>query len=585
VPDPARPNTEHSEPPAEQRLDSWKEIAAYLRRGARTVQRWEREQGLPVHRLGAGGQGQVFAYKSELDAWWRSRQSDLEPASPAMRASQPRRWLMVGAAASVLILAAGTYLVVRRAAPPAAEGPVALAVLPFQNLSGDPDQDFFSDGLTEEMITQLARLPADRLRVIARSSVMPYKGSTKTTEQIGRELGVTHVLEGTVRREGDRARITAQLVRVKGQTHVWAESFDRELGGILAIQNEVAQAVARQIRLTLDASSAAHLASPRPVKPEALMAYLKGRHFWNRFTAEAFAQATELFQRATQLDPTFARAWLGLSDCYRLRGSWWGDLPPKQAFPPAKQAALEALQRDPTLGEAHAGLGWIHFVFDWDWSQAESEFKRGIQLTPNSRDTHGPYANFLRCMVRVEEARTHIEKSLAADPLSPLELGEAALIYLYLGDTQRAGKLMQEALELDPEFPPSVWGVAALRALAGKQAEAIAALEQATRGPRPDRLSLTLLGSLYSRTGKTAEARKVLQSLLRHPEVGQLQIANLYLRLGDRQKALEWHERAFEERDPQMVWYAWAEPAFPLWNEPRFQTLLRRMNFPPGKPR
>ncbi len=582
MPEPARPKSEHTEPPADDRLDSWKEIAAYLRRGTRTVQRWEREQGLPVHRLGAGQQGQVFAYKTELNGWWNRRQSDLEPETPTVR---PRRWILPAAAALALILASGAYLFWRRSGPPTPEGRVSLAVLPFQNLSGDPEQDFFSDGLTEEMITQLARLPADRLRVIARSSVMPYKGTKKTVQQIGQDLGVTHVLLGTVRREGDRARITAQLVRVRDQTHVWAESFDRELGGILAAQREVAQAVAKEIRLTLDTPSAAQLATARPVKPEALMAYLKGRHEWHKFTAEGFSKATDLFKRATELDPSFARGWLGLSDCYRLRGSWWGHLPPKEAFSPARQAALEALKRDPNLGEAHAGLGWIHFVFDWDWTRAEGEFKRGIQLSPNSRDTHGPYANFLRCMRRVEEARTHIERSLAADPLSPLELSEAAMVYLYLGDAQKAGRVMQEAFALNPEFPPSVWGVAALRADAGKYAEAIEALEQATRVARPDRLSLALLGSLYTRTGKTAEARKVLDTMLLHPEVGQAQIAMLYLRLGDKQKALEWHERAFAERDPQMPWYAWAEPEHPLWNEPRFQALLRRMNFPPAKKR
>jgi len=577
MPDPAPDKTARPEPPPEDRLDSWKEIAAYLRRGPRTVQRWEQEQGLPVRRLTAGKQGQVFAYKSELDAWWKSRQADLEPPAAATRL-RPR--LVVVVTAVALVAVAG-ILLLRRVSVPYTQA--ALAVLPFENLSGNPEEDFFSDGLTEEMITQLARLPAAGWRVIARTSVMPYKGTRKTVEQIGRELGVTHVLEGTVRREGDRARITAQLVRVKGQTHVWAQSYDRELGGILAAQSEVAQAIAREIRLSLDRGAAPPPAAARPVNPEALLAYLKGRDYYHKFTAAGFSQAIELFRKATELDPGFARAWLGLSDAYRLRGSWWGDLPPKEAFPPARAAALEALKLDPTLGEAHAGMGWIHFVYDWDWSKADAELKRGVELSPNSRDTHGPYANFLRCMKRMEESRVHIERSLALDPLSPLELTEAALLYMSMGEKARGDALMNQAFTLNPEFPPSVWLVAYVRARNGRFEEAVAVLEPMARRPQVDRLNLALLGTLYQQMGKPAEARRILDLLLQRPRIAQYQIATLYLRLGDRQKCLEWFQRAYGERDPQLPWAGWVDESFPLWKEPLFQDLLRRMNLPPAK--
>lgn len=576
--DPSRGHTERPEPPPEDRLDSWKEIAAYLRRGPRTVQRWGREQGLPVHRLGHGRQGQVFAYKSELDAWWKSRSSELEREAPAP--PRPRRWL-IGLAAAVVVLALGAYFFrhrIWRAVPPV-EGRVVLAVLPFQNLSGDPEQEYFSDGLTEEMITQLVRVAPERLRVIARTSVMLYKRTGKKADQIARELGADYLLEGTVRREGERVRITAQLIRPAEQAHVWAESYDRALSGILAVQADVAQAVARQIRVKLAAGAGAQAAA-RPVDPEAFVAYLRGRQSWHRFTTEGFVQATQHFQRATELDPTYARAWLGLCDTYRMRGSWWGDLPPKEAFPLAKEAAFEALKLDPSLGEAHAGLGWIHFVFDWDWAKAEAEFRRGIELDPNSRDTHSPYANYLRCTKRLEESRVHIERSLELDPLSPLELGEAALIYSYLGQTERSAKLVQQALRLGPDFPPAIWGLAVFHAEAGRYDDAIAALEKTTRLPRPDRLSLSLLGLLYAVTGKADEARKILERMLQWPKVAQVDIARLYLRLGEKQKALEWYERGFAERDPQMVWLYWATPEFPLWDNPRFQDLLRRMNFP-----
>lgn len=515
------------------------------------------------------------------------------PVQPAPEAKPVRRrlrnarkWAWAAGLAGLVLaaLALTGYLARRRlpVPPPApARDKVMLAVLPFDNLSGDPEQEYFSDGLTEEMITQLGRLEPRRLGVIARTSAMQYKRTSKRIDQIGRELAVDYVLEGTVRRERERVRVTAQLIQVSDQSHLWADSYDRELSGILTVQAEVARAIAREIRLTLGGPAAAQLAESRPVRPAAYVAYLKGNYHRHKLTAEGLEQAVKNFQSAVELDPGYAPAWLGLSDAWRMSGSWWGDLPPKQAFPLAKQAVARALELDASLGEAHGSLGWIRFVYDWDWAGAEAEFKRGIELSPNSIDAHSPYANFLRCMTRFEESRQRIERCLEIDPLSPLELGEASVLYVTMGQPEKAEKLVLRALEVAPDFPPAIWGRAVLYAHAGKYDQAIQALEKNAALPRPDRVSLRDLAELYLHVGKEGEARKILQRLLQTPHVGQMRIAGLYLLLGDKENGLKWVRRAFEARDPQMVWLRSASPEHPPWNDPRFRDLLRRMNFPP----
>lgn len=455
-----------------------------------------------------------------------------------------------------------------------------LAVLPFQDLGGDAEQEYFSEGLTEEMITQLARLQADRLGVIARTSAMQYKGTKKSVEQIGRELRVDYLLEGTVRHEGQRVRVTAQLIRVRDQTHVWAEGFDRELSGILSVQNEVARAIAEQIHLTLAPAMARELASPRPVNPEAYAAFLKGRYYMYKLTAEALKKATEHHQSAVELDPSFARAWTGLADSYWLRGTWWGDLPPRQAFPMAKEALAEALKRDGRLGEAYASRGWIRFSYEWDFPAAEADFRRGIELSPNSAGPTSSYGTFLRCMKRLEESRVQMERALAINPMDPVDLAETSALYVQMKQPAKAEVLARRALEVDPAFPHGKWGLAMAYANANRADQAVRLLEKGLASPHPDMLSMMLLGRLYGQAGKTAEARKVLKTMMRHPSAAQSMIAEVYAWLGEKDRAIEWLEKGFAEREPHMVWLNLSPDNHPLWGDPRFQDILRRMNFP-----
>ncbi len=306
-------------------------------------------------------------------------------------------------AASSLTIAGVVWLRLRPS-PSVQDAKIVVAVLPLQNLSGDPEQEYFSEGLTEELITQLARLQPQRLAVIARTSAMQYKKTNKTIRQIGAELNAGYVVEGTVRREGSRVRVTSQLIRAGDQFHLWAESYERELSGILAVQTEIARSIVAQIRLTLETPATQQLADARPVHPDAYVAYLKGVHYMHKVSPEGHRLAAQNFEQAVKLDPTHARSWLGLGNAYRFRGTWWGDMQPREAASRAKEALARALQLDPKLGDAYAAVGWTKFAFDWDWTAAETDFRRGLELAPNSGGAHSAYGNFLRCMRRLDEA-------------------------------------------------------------------------------------------------------------------------------------------------------------------------------------
>lgn len=579
--EPRRGRDEPAEPAPEERLDSWKEIAAYLRRGPRTVQRWASEQGLPVHRLAYGKQGQVFAYKSELDAWWRGRSSELEREPPAQ---PPRRRWLIGVAAAVVVaaLALGAYFF-RRPAPPV-EGHVVLAVLPFDNLSGDPEQDYFSDGLTEEMITQLARLAPERLSVIARTSVMPYRGARKNIERIGRELGAGFILEGAVRREGNRVRISAQLIRVSDQAHVWVQSYDRELSGILAVQGEVARAVAAQVRLSLTASDETRLASARPVVVEAHEAYLKGRFFWNKRTPEDLQKALGFFEQAIDEDPKYAPAYAGMADAYLLLEEYAG-LPPSEAVGKARAAAQKALAIDPALAEAHASLALVRYSFDWDWRGAEEGFRRAIELSPSYVTAHHWYALLLASLGRFEEARREIGRARKLDPLSPVILAAAGWrVGAAVGQSlETAIGELRAALELDASYPIAHARLALAYALAGRREEGIRQVREALPLAASSVPVLAELASVYALLGEEPQARELLAQLREREKqsyVSPYRLALIHIALGEKEAALKLLEQSFRERNSGMTLLRMDPRWDPLRGDPRFQDLLRRMKLP-----
>lgn len=307
------------------------------------------------------------------------------------------------------------------AAPTGATARLLLAVLPLRNLSGHPAQECFSDGFTEELIAQLSRVEPALLGVTARGSAMKFKQSDKGAGQIGRQLGASYIVDGSVRRDQERVRISVQLIRVRDQSHLWAENYDRHLRDILDLQSEVARAVTAEITAKVSSTEQARRAGPRPIDPDAYNAYLQGRFFWNRRTPEAIKKAIDHFEQAVARDASYAPAHAGLADCYALLASIeLGILPPIEAMPKAKNAARRAAELDPSLAEAHASLGFAALWFDWDWAAAEKELRRAIELNPAYPTARQWYAEYLATLDRMEDSVAHYRQALALDPLSPL---------------------------------------------------------------------------------------------------------------------------------------------------------------------
>ena len=573
---------------AEGRLDSWKEIAAYLRREVRTVQRWEKSARLPVHRLQIDKQSAVYAYKSELDAWYNDRRPDLESdAADSQEKEMPtffalrQPWIAGAAAALILILIGGTYFAresswFRAHSVPAK---IKLAVLPFKNLSPDPEQEYFSDGMTEEMITELDRLQPERLGVIARTSAMLYKNTQKDLRQICRELGVQYVLEGSVFRAGNRARITSQLIQCSDQTHAWADSAERDLVNIVSLQADVAQAIANNIKLVLTPEQRVRIRARRPINPEAYQAYLRGLYLWNQVSADS-AQMTKYFQAAIEIEPDYAAAYAGLANVY-TQAARAGELGAQEAYSQAKAAATRAAALDDNSAEAHFSLANV-VERDWDWSLAEREFRRAIALDPNLASAHLGYGYLLVLLRRHDQAWTELKTAQALDPVSQV-VGETLVISLY--DSRRydeAIALAKQWLELYPDSVAFHDWIGEIYAQRGIESLAVAAYLKAEQlgGSSPSRIAALQNASRKSGLRGFWQTKIALDKDPTSPGFTAYDVAHDYATLGDRDSSLVWLEKAYEERDWRLIELG-VEPRFdPLRSDPRFQDLLRRIGLP-----
>lgn len=497
---------------------------------------------------------------------------------PPVRAAH-RRWPVVVAAAAVLAMVVAGYFFWPRAhtqAPPPREK-LMLAVLPFENLTGDPNQDYFSDGLTEEMITELGRLDPQHLGVIARTSVMHYKGANSPIGQIGRELGVQYVLEGSVRRSSNRVRITAQLIQVKDQTHVWARDYDRELRDVLSVQSEIAQEVADSTQLSL--------AGPSPAPPtvaanhEAYDLYLRGLYAWDKRTPAGMRQSAAYFQSAIDKDPQFARGYAGLADAYALLGTY--DLvPADDAMPKARAAALRALQIDPSLAEAHTALALIAENYSWDWETAEKEFRRAIDLNPNYATAHHWYAECLAFQGRFEEALAESERARQLDPLSLIIAADNGVILYYSRQYDPAIRRFRDTLDLDPQIFRAYMIVGAY-AQKGDYDEALRLLDQ-WQGFEPGPWIWSVQAYVNGRAGRGAAARHALLQLQKYCQTPSMPCGALlttaYVGSGDRERAMASLEKAYEEHSGTLTALK-VDPVYdPLRSDPRFQELLRRVH-------
>jgi TolB-like protein/DNA-binding winged helix-turn-helix (wHTH) protein/Flp pilus assembly protein TadD len=456
----------------------------------------------------------------------------------------------------------------------------SLAVLPLENLSGDASQGYFADGMTDELITDLSQISA--LRVISRTSAMVYKGARKPLPQIARELNVDAVVEGTVLRSGDKVRITAQLIDASTDKHLWSQSYEGELRDTLALQNRVAGAIADQIRINLTPQEQAALKNVKVVNPEAYEAYLKGRYFWNKRTAEGLKVALAYFNQVIDEDPKYAQAYSGLADTYALLGDWqYAVMTPKEAFPKAKAAAIKALELDSTLGEAHNSLAFILDGFDWDLDSGGKEFQRAIELNPGYATAHHWYAWHLSLLGRYDEAIAEMRKAENLDPLSLIinaDLAELLVLAHFYDESIRQSR---KTIEMDPNFGLAHNQLAQAYLQKHMYDEAVAELQKAVQLSGRSPTCIANLARAYVASGNRSEAVQLLKELKKRASPGYSnasEIAMIYASFGDMERAMNWLEKGYEERfNPGVL----LRPGFdPLRSDSRFQDLLHRIGLP-----
>ncbi|MBK9171195.1 MAG: hypothetical protein IPM24_27565 [Bryobacterales bacterium] len=526
---------------SEELLDSWKEIASHLSRDVRTVQRWERTRALPVHRLPGGAKPGVFALKPEVDRWWQGEQQrpgDLpETATPPVR--EP-----------------------------------SVAVLPFANLSADRENEYFSDGLADEIITALSRMPG--LHVTARTSSFAFRGKERDVREIGAALGVSTILEGSVQRSRDRIRVSAQLVSARNGFHLWSEHYDSHLGDLFEIQDRISRAIAGAFAVHAGPSSAVR---PAPL-PEAYHQWLKGRYYHRYESAEVIGHCMACYRQAIALDPSFSRPYLGLAESYRGLSDY-GNVRPKEVGPDGWAAIRTARGLDDSIGEAYALSGAYRGWLEFDWQGAEEDFAKAVILSPAAVEAHSLRA--MTCLVpcsRLHEAVLELRKALELDPLSLLMHSWLGWVLGFSREFPAALRELEAALALNPEYPVALGLRGSILYYAGRVEEGVASWRAAVERMGRAAGALGALGYGIARLGRRAEAAAILGELDAAAERGYvtpISRAWVHLGLGDADAAFHWLNQAVDERDPHLL-HLPSKPVYdPIRDDPRFHALLSRM--------
>jgi len=494
------------------------------------------------------------------------------------RRRPPRAWTLSTSALLVLLISLAAWKL--HSYTPPSSVIRSLAVLPLESLSSDASQDYFADGMTDELITDLGQISA--LRVISRTSVMAYKHTRKPLPQIARELNVDAVVEGTVLHSGDQVRITAQLIEGSADRHLWSQSYQGGLRDTLALQNTVARAIADQIRINVNPQEQAALRNVTVVNPAAYTSYLKGRYFWNKRTADGLRMALAYFSQAIDEDSRYARAYSGLADTYALLGDWqYAVMTPKEALPKAKAAAIKALELDDGLGEAHNSLAFCLDGFDWDFDTAGKEFRRAIALNPGYATAHHWYAWHLALLRRYDEAIVEMKKAANVDPLSLVINADLAELLALAHFDDESIRQSLKTIEMDPNFGLAHNHLGQAYLQKHMNDKAVVELQEAVRLSGGSATCIANLARAYMASGKRSDAETLLSNLKKRSNPGQSyapEIAAIYVALGDTDNAMSWLEKGYEERfNPGVL----IRPGFdPLRSDPRFQDLVRRTGFP-----
>ena len=543
---------------------------------------------------------------TEVDAWWHDGQKHLDQAervgslerfvlwrpSDSDLAKHPHRaplWVSALALGAMAVIGAAAVLFVLNvhgwrdrlfvhAAKPRIQ---SLAVLPLANLSGDPEQEYFADGMTDALITDLAQIRT--LRVISRTSAMRYKGTRKPLPTIARELGVDGIVEGAVARSGGHVRITSQLIYAPADQHLWARTYERDLKDVLALQDEVAQAIADEVRVAVTREQRAGVRTRATVNPGAYEAYLKGRYFLNKRSPEALPKAIDYFQQAIDKDSAYAPPYAGLADSH-AQFATWDLLPPRETMPKAKAAALKALEIDDHLVEAHVSAGMVSLLYDWDWPEARKHFERALTLDPAYPAAHEWYSDYLMILGRPKESLTEVKRAVDLDPVSPEMNHHVGWLLNVVGRADEAIEQEQKTLEMDPGFPPSHSVLATAYEAKGMHREALAEVERLSAlSSHSSSGALADLVRIHARSGERSQALRELSELTalsKQSYVPSYRLAVVYRDLGDKEQCLRWLEKAREERSPYLPYVKTSAAWAPLRSDPRFSDLLRHVGPP-----
>lgn len=495
-------------------------------------------------------------------------------------------WILAGALSAMLVLFVGFNigeLRQRFLRTGATRTVQSVAVLPLENLTGDPGQDYFADGMTEALITDLGKI--GQLRVISRTSVMKYKGTKKSLREIAGDLQVDALVEGTVARSGDRVRITANLIQASPEKHLWADSFERDLRDVLAMQDDVSRAIANGIRVRLTRQEQARLASGRPVNPQAYEAYLEGRYFWEKLWPLGGQKAGEYFGLAIEKDPTWALPYSGLADSYSIPGA---NRPiPNELCRKAKEAALEALKKDDRAAETHAILADVEFWCDWDWAGAEREIRQAIELNPNFARAHSSHGRYLLTMGRVDEGLAETKRAVELDPLSLRIRWDRWMLLYMVGQYDEASEQCRKMQELDPNLDLGHIYCGDIDVAEGNLAQGIREIQEAvtlSEGKTPTPRVIAHLGYAYALAGRRNDAQNLiaqLKEMSKHVYVHPVLMAEVYAGLGQKQETFEWLEKAYQVHGRDLLELKYNPHFTSLRSDPRFTDLVRRIGLPP----